>query len=100
MQLQTRHCKLSTKQGEHRAYGFGGFQQARRVGLQGHLFVSESVRSMVGSVSQAGASRAGLASAKEPAEAQELAQQSCIDTDGNACQVAYEECAKPVYKPF
>lgn len=55
---------------------------------------------MVGSVSQAGASRAGLASAKEPAEAQELAQQSCIDTDGNACQVAYEECAKPVYKPF
>lgn len=50
--------------------------------------------------SQGGASRAGLASAKEPAEARKLAQQSCVDTDGKSCQVAYEDCTKPVYESF
>jgi len=50
--------------------------------------------------SQGGASRAGLASAKDSAEARKFAQQSCVDTGGWACQVAYEDCTKPVYESF
>lgn len=50
--------------------------------------------------SQGAASRAGLPSAKEPVEARKLAQQSCVDTDGKSCQVAYEDCTKPVYESF
>jgi len=41
-----------------------------------------------------------LASAKDSAEARKFAQQSCVDTDGKACQVAYEDCTKPVYESF
>jgi len=49
---------------------------------------------------QDGASRAGLASAKDSAEARRYAQQSCVDTSGKACTVAYEDCTKPVYESF
>lgn len=49
---------------------------------------------------QDGSSRAGLASAKDSAEARKYAQQSCVDTGGKACTVAYENCTKPVYESF
>ncbi|GFF05486.1 TPA: hypothetical protein UM521_003245 [Stenotrophomonas maltophilia] len=41
-----------------------------------------------------------LASAEDAAEARKFAQQSCVDTGGWACQVAYEDCTKPVYESF
>lgn len=41
-----------------------------------------------------------LASAEDAAEAWKFAQQSCGDTGGWACQVAYEDCTKPVYESF
>lgn len=50
--------------------------------------------------SQDGASRAGIASAKNSTEARKFAQQSCVDTGGRACQVVYEDCTKPVYESF
>lgn len=38
-----------------------------------------------------------LASAEDATEARKFARQSCVDTGGKACQVAYEDCTKPAY---